>query len=275
MYVTLDRRAGGMLVALTLLSGISVRGAGLYDLDQQPILVIGASLENGAPPISNDLEGLFGGAAINGGSYLSLGDALVAIGKFVVNEAQSGATSFDRDLCGPDSCAPPAWQGYSTQLQKAIARVGGADGAAYVWIGVVNDCLHSLASGEPFGTPPYGACSYAEVQAYIDRVIAVAGEAQAQGLTPIFGLYPDYDDLDLPLLQQATGLPFVASEQEYKLIAETWERRLRDEVPEAVIVDVWKNFEHLGDGLHPTPRTSITAALRVALAIRWRERTNR
>jgi len=259
----------GLIIGLAL-SASTAAASGPFDLERPPILVLGASLENGSPPINDSLLAPFNGGAVNGGSYLSLGDALVVLGMFVINEAQSGATSFDRDFCLPDSCASFGWQGYSTQLQKALKRVGGAN-AKYVWIGLGNDCLHSLASGAPWGASPFGACGIVEIDAFVDRAISAAQAAQSAGLTPVFPLFPAYSDLDLPSLQQQTGLPYVADEGQFNLIAEIWKQRLMAEVPDAVIVDAWADFEHLGDGLHPTPKTSLQAARRVVQAIHRHE----
>ena len=130
--------------------------------------------------------------------------------------------------------------------------------SSYVVISSANDCLHSGAFGMPQNqaTP----CTDTEVNAYIDRVITVANDAQAFGLTPIFTLYPPYAALDLPLLQQIAGFVFVANEQQYNTLAMTWARRLAAEVPGAIVVDALEHFEHLGDGIHPTPETSLIHA---------------
>lgn len=280
MHVSLRREILGVLTALTLMAGTSTGEARRFDVQQQPILLIGASFLNGTTPFNDQLEAPIGGFAVNFGSYLSLGDALISIGKFVVNEAQAGGTTFDSQFCELEFCLPGRWQGYSKQLQKATARVAipnPADptqivgyNASYVVISFANDCLHSGA----FGVPQQQAtpCTATEVNAYIDRVIAVAHAAQALGLTPIFPLYPPYATLDLPLLQQIAGFVFIANEQQYNHLALTWAQRLTDEVPGAILVDAYKQFEHIGDGIHPTPETSIRAALRIVLAIRRFER---
>ncbi|GAM09592.1 hypothetical protein OR1_01872 [Geobacter sp. OR-1] len=60
---------------------------------QLPLLVIGASYENGKTPINDSLAAPFGGVAVNLGSYLSLGDALVrteSLNGMVINEAHGG-----------------------------------------------------------------------------------------------------------------------------------------------------------------------------------------
>ena len=76
---------------------------------EQPILVIGASFANGSTPFNDNLEAPLGGIAVGFGSYLSLGDALIrnsTVSGFVINEAQAGATTFDRESCLPEVCGP-------------------------------------------------------------------------------------------------------------------------------------------------------------------------
>jgi hypothetical protein len=157
MRISLRREILGVLIGLTFIGGTSTGEARRFDLQQQPILLIGASWLNGTTPFNDQLEAPIGGIAVNFGSYLSLGDALISIGKFVVNEAQAGGTTFDAQFCLPEFCLPGSWQGYSTQLQKATARVAipnPADptqivgyNASYVVISSANDCLHSGACG--------------------------------------------------------------------------------------------------------------------------------
>jgi hypothetical protein len=42
---------------------------------------------------------------------------------------------------------------------------------------------------------------------------------------------------------------------------------LAAEVPDALLVDAWAGFTHMGDGIHPDPKTFTAAAHRTALAI--------
>lgn len=261
------------LLALSITSGPAT--AAVPQVTDQPILVIGASFADGRLPFDDDLQAPFGGAAVGFGSYLSLGDALIKKGSFVINEGQAGATSFARDFCLPNFCVPDVgWQGYDTQLQKAVARVAlvnPADptqvlgyNAQYVYISVGNDCLHSGAAGVPqLDSAP---CTQAEIDAYVDRVIAVAQTAEGLGLVPILSEYPDYEDLDLAQQVAATGLVWAADQTQYEAIATTWAERIDEELPGAILVDAWAGMSTI-DGLHPTPISAIKAALRVRSAI--------
>ena len=209
------------------------------------------------------------------GSYLSLGDALVYKGSLVINEGQAGATSFARDFCLPQLCVPDVgWQGYDTQLLKASARVAipnPADptqilgyNASYAYISIGNDCLHSGAAGVPqLESAP---CSQAEVDAYLDRVIAVGQMAEDMGLVPVFSEYPTYGDLDLAFQGAATGLVWWADETQYDAISTTWRERIEAELPDAILVDAWHGLETI-DGLHPTPKSALKAAARIREAI--------
>ncbi len=269
----------GLLVLSCLLAVPGTASTAPHNLGDSPILVIGASYASGKLPFNDDLVAPFGGGAVGFGSYLSLGDALIKKGAFVINEAQAGATSFDRPFCVTDACLPGGWQGYSTQLQKAAARVAVPNpldpaqivglNAAYVYIGLPNDCLHSGAAGIP--QQDSAPCTPDEVSAYVDRMVAVGHQAQAMGLVPLYPLYPDYAALDLDLAMAMTGLSWVASEAQYCDMADTYEARISAEVPGALVVDVWKNFENLGDGLHPTPKRARRAAARVLNAIEQSE----
>lgn len=263
------------LLALSITSGPTPATAATPQVTDQPILVIGASFADGRLPFDDDLQAPFGGAAVGFGSYLSLGDALIKKGSFVINEGQAGATSFARGFCLPAFCVPDVgWQGYDTQLQKAVARVAlvnPADptqvlgyNAQYVYISVGNDCLHSGAAGVPqLDSAP---CTQAEIDAYLDRVIAVAQTAEGLGLVPIFSEYPDYEDLDLAQQVAATGLVWAANQAQYEAIATTWAERIDQELPDAILVDAWAGMNTI-DGLHPTPISAIKAALRVRTAI--------
>ena len=248
------------------------------DQPNPPILVVGASYGNGSSPVDDNLMGPLGGAGVGFGSYLSLGDALVRtplLDGFVVNDAEAGATTFTRPTCFADFCPPFEWHGYEHQLQRALLRVAVRDpanpasvlfyNAKYVVISLPNDCLHSNAMGVP--QLEAQQCSTADMNAMIDRLKAVAAQAQAAGLTPVFTGYPAYRDADLALTQQLFGFAFVIDEERYEEMRALHRSRLTSEVPGALYVDAWSEFEHLGDGIHPTPRTSKKAARKVALAI--------
>jgi len=144
-----------------LLLSLAVSAVSTTAVAEEPILVIGASFANGAMPFNDNLDAPLGGISIGLGSYLSLGNALVresSLSGHVINEAQAGATTFDRQTCNPDCTPDVIWQGYDKQFTKALARVtlrdpGTGDitvlNSKYVVITLSNDCLHSDAFGIP------------------------------------------------------------------------------------------------------------------------------
>ncbi len=262
------------IVALTLTSS-SAEAAPLPEPTDSPILVIGASYAEGKLPLNDMMQGPFGGSSVGFGSYMDLGDALSRQGRFVVNEAQAGATATDRPMCLDAFCLPVGWLGYSAQLTKALARVAIPDpadptqilghNAQYVYFGIVNDCMHSGAAGIPqLDSAP---CDEAQVEAFVHAVIDAAAEATAVGMIPVFPEYPDYGDIDLSIQAAATGLTWYANKDQWDLIAHTWHELISQEVPDAIFVDAWANMDTLPDGLHPTPRSAKRAAKRVIKAI--------
>lgn len=244
---------------------------------EKPILVIGASFSNANIPINDNLVGPLGGIAVDFGSYLSLGNALVRNPKlpgYVINEAQAGATSFDRRACNPSCSDDIGWHGYDKQLTKALARVNnpfiGEINADYVVITIGNDCLHSDA----FGIPQSDAvpCSVGEMNTYVDRLIAVGQRAIDLGLTPIFDMYPEFDAFDFGITQAAFGLQWMISESDYNTLREIHSLRIGSELSGAVVINMWKKFVHRGDGLHPTDDSVAKAASKIARKIKRLER---
>lgn len=238
---------------------------------QYPLLVIGASYAEAKTPFSNGAAPL-GGIAVGLGSYLSLGNALVRDNRLnghVINEAQAGATTFGRPFCAPGAatCGPAGWDSYQTQLERAIARVAippsfTALNARYVLIGKPNDCLHADAFG--IAQSASQPCLTADMNASIDRLIAIGHYAISRGLTPIYDVAPQYDHLDLPLFKTMFGLAWVVSENDYNEYRTLHKNRIQDELPGALMLDMWKNFVHGGDGIHPNDATNRAAAKIVA-----------
>ena len=261
---------------LFLSCSLALSGAAYADsVDaDKPLLVIGASYSNGSLPFNDELVAPVFGIAVGFGSYLNLGNALVKdprLPGYVINEAQGGATTFDRPGCNPGpGCNAGEWQGYEKQLQKAMARVtipGTAIRMAkYVVITTANDCLHSDAFGIPQDqTTP---CSMDEMNAYMDRLLAVGQQAIDAGLVPIFDLLPAYDKLDFPLTAAIFGLNWIADEAYYNTMRDLQYSRLTTELAGAVVLDIWADFEHMGDGTHPNDKTSRKAAEIIAQYIK-------
>ncbi|WP_250655296.1 SGNH/GDSL hydrolase family protein [Alkalimarinus coralli] len=245
---------------------------GAFSSDK-PLLIIGASYANAGVPFNDNLQAPLGGGAVDFGSYLSLGNALVRtplLDGHVINEAQAGATTFDRVACNPVCDPLVQWQGYDKQLTKALGRVtvpGGPVNADYVVITTANDCLHS----DSFGIPQSDAipCTLSDMNATVDRLIAVGQRALDAGVTPIYDIMPEWDALDLPFFQTAFGLNWAISETDYNQLRNLHKNRIANELPNAIQIDMWKRFEHRGDGIHPTDRTTKRAAMRIAVEMLW------
>lgn len=244
--------------------------------DESAILIIGASYANASTPIFNDLQAPLGGTAVNSGRYLSLGDALVRekrLSGHVINEAQAGATSFPRLACFPGpACVGPGWEGYDRQLDRALRRVtsGTTVFADYVVIARGNDCNHPDAFGIPMDQT--SECTEQQMNESIDNYIAVAKKAQALGITPIMALAPEYNRVDFEKFRQALGWSWIISESSYNTYSQLRADRIRSELPDAILIDMWAGFEHISDGLHPNRKTTQRAAKRIAKAIKKHKR---
>lgn len=238
---------------------------------QLPLLVIGASYAEGKTPFNNGVAPL-GGVSAGLGSYLSLGQALTrthSLPGYVINEAQAGGGTFARPYCAPGapSCGPAAWDSYQTQFQKAVARVAyppsfNTYNAKYVVVTMSNDCLHADAFGIPQSQSQ--PCTPGQMNQTVDRLVALGNDALSKGITPIYDIYPRYDKLDLPLFRSLFGLAWVIGEADYNNLRQLVKTRVPAEVHGAVMLDIWKDFEHLGDGIHPTPKTTRAAAQMIA-----------
>jgi hypothetical protein len=197
---TLNTILVASLFALTCLQSLNAAAS------EPAILVIGASMSEAKVPFNDDMKAPLGGISVALGSYLSLGNALVKdprLPGYVINEAQAGATTFDRSGCNPGPECVDGWQGYEKQLQMALARVTipmvpPIRNARHVVITIANDCLHSDAFGIPQDqTAP---CDYAQMNVYIDSLLAVGQQALDAGITPIYDFYPPYSTFDMHLL---------------------------------------------------------------------------
>lgn len=238
---------------------------------QLPLLVIGASYSEGKTPFNNGIAPL-GGASVRFGSFLSLGEALTRndeLPGFVINEAQAGATTFARHACPPGAavCGAAGWDSYQTQFQKALTRVVLPPSftqynAKYVVITTSNDCLHSGAMGVPQSQAQ--PCSYAQMNATVDRLVALGNFAFSKGIIPVYDVYPRYENLDLNLFRSLYGQLWVIGAQDYNTLRDLSQSRLKAELPGALVLDIWKDFVHIGDGIHPDYKTARNAARIIA-----------
>ncbi|MDJ0863568.1 MAG: hypothetical protein QNK18_15930 [Gammaproteobacteria bacterium] len=267
-----------LLAAFAVLCAIAVPAASV----DTPILMIGASYENGKTPCVVDKVNVIGCLSVGFGQYLSLSQALSLNpwnAAIVINEAIGGATTFDRPgyIIPTEQQAEIGWEedGFDKQLQRAILAATnpytGKVTAVYVVIGAANDCLHSNA----FETAPSASapCSLTDINAVIDRYVAIGQRAVAAGLTPVYTGYPPLADpgatsgVDLALAQPVHGFLFTIEAESYGQLVSLFNSRVPAEVPSAIMANAWKRFEHIGDGLHPTVDTARGAASRVMMSI--------
>ncbi|MFT4924436.1 MAG: hypothetical protein ACI8WB_000514 [Phenylobacterium sp.] len=244
---------------------------------EAPILMVGASYGSAVTPFNDALQAPQGGTSVSSGSYLSLGNALIrnkSLSGHVINEAQAGATTFDRLFCRAECVEGVVWHGNETQFTKALARVAFADpvtgetryNADYLVVVTGNDCLHSGAMGIPHSeTSP---CTLDQVHEHVDRLISLGQMALDKGITPIFLDLPAYNDLDLPHFGSVFGLQWVIDEPTYNAMISVSYDRINAELPDAVQLKVWKKFNVLADGIHPDDKSTKRAAKRIARYIR-------
>lgn len=251
---------------------IAMHSAGAqHELEQKPsqqaLLVIGASYSEAKTPFNNGIAPQ-GGRSVAQGIYLSLGAALTRdqqLPGYVINEAQAGAGTFTRFQCPPGAaaCSPAVWDSYQVQLNRALTRVArpapaGGYNAKYVVVTIPNDCLHAGGMGVP--QPTSVQCTVADMNATADRLVALGNFALSKGLTPIFTGYPKYQDLDMELFRASSNVAWVIAEQDYNTLADVVHSRLAADVPGAIQLDIWNEFSHIGDGLHPDQTTARKAA---------------
>jgi hypothetical protein len=271
------KSATAFAAACSLLGAGSAQGA-KDKATERPLLVIGASYSEGKTPFNNGVAPLEG-ISVGFGAYLSLGHALVrteSLPGHLINEGQGGATTFARPYCPPGSptCGPAAWDSYQTQLERALARVAlpptfSAYASKYVVISMANDCLHADAFGIPQSTAQ--PCTPAQLNAVVDRLIAVGQYALSRGVVPVYDIMPRYQDLNLPLFGSTFGLAWVISEADYRTLRDLGRTRIRAELPSAIQLDIWKDFKHAGDGIHPNDATTKKAAKAIAQELKRRD----
>ena len=141
--------------------------------------------------------------------------------------------------------------------------------AKYVVISMPNDCLHADAFGIPQATSQ--PCSPAQLNAVVDRLVTVGQSALSKGVVPVYDMAPRYRDLDLPLFGATFGLAWVITEADYGTLRELRRARIQAELPAAIVVEMWKEFKHVGDGIHPDDATTKKAARAVVQALRQRD----
>jgi len=250
--------AFSLIVSSAFLPGYSAAAS------EPALLVVGASWANGNLPLNEDMVGVWGGLNVGLGSYLDLGQALVKDSRlpgYVINEAVAGASTVyhhDCSLAGGTACSSAFWISYDQQFDRALRRVAnpfvpGTYNAKFVFIAAGNDCMHSNNYDVPeIETSP---CTVADINAYIDRSVALGQRALDLGITPIFSGYPLSSEVIL-----SGPFSWFIDAATWDFMAALYEARLTAELPGAVFLDIWDGFEHIGDGMHPNDKTSRKAA---------------
>jgi hypothetical protein len=238
----------------------------------EPVLVgiIGSSYENSSPPINDAGESpFFYGMAVNSGRFNDLGQNLSAWGiDYVINEAESGATTFSRPGCSATECTTAVWSSFDTQYSRLKARtfnpaVGKAD-VDYLYMGLSNDCLHSDA----FGLPQNDAvtCTNSDRDLVVAEYVRLAEQAVLDGMTPVYSTLPEYDSLNLPALE-ALGIVWTVDKWRYSVLRYQLYNALTMVPGTVVLCDTYDNIQVGWDGIHPTQQSMNLAGKRVARAI--------
>ncbi len=232
------------------------------------LIFIGGSFQQGKTPYNLYLNGPLYGAAVNGGRYVSLASEFDRMGYYIINEAQAGATTFERIGCGYDFCVEAYWDSYETQLDRAIPRVTSRDGtinAKFVVIGTSNDCLHPGAFNVPFIESK--KCDYIDLIAWGNRLVAVAKRVQSYGLVPIVTEFPRWTTEQLKTFQEYNNMPWISTVEELDIRRKYLKTILHAELDEFIYVRPWGNFQSIIDGIHPTEETVTNAALTIENAM--------
>lgn len=221
------------------------------DIDNPVVGLIGASFVDPLTPYPN-AGGL---TCLNGCSYRGLSDHLIGT---VIRE-KKGIAYQSAAQAGAISAGTSDYYsvlGQATKLYEHHANWNGdSSRLKAVVFDIFNDCLHNL----------YGPlCTEHDIK---DGVVANVKEAvdylQARGVKVYLNKYVAYEDLDLPAMQAAFSnlIPgfTAASPEQYDLLKTTYEAEL-SAIDGVSLLDTWKNFNHVGDGLHPDHKTKRKAA---------------
>jgi len=109
-------------------------------------------------------------------------------------------------------------------------------------------------------------CTVDDINSYIDNMIDLGQKALNVGITPIFIGYPHSSEVDLSL--SSGGFFWFIDNDTWDFMGELYKARITSELPEAAFLDVWDGFEHRGDGVHQTDKTSRKAAKVIAKFIK-------
>lgn len=227
------------------------------DIDNPVAGLLGASfVDPEASPFN-----LLGLTSLNGSSYRGIADYMKARSihnprGIVYRELAEGGSSTN----GQDG-----FLSLFQQAERMVEHTTMWSDGTHLDVAVIfqfNDCLHTLA----------GLCDEQDVLAGpVQNVIDTVNYLQANGVKVFVTNLVKYDDFDLPLVEDVFSqiIPGfqVASEAQYNLYVDIFETEVAA-LPGVTMIDVWKKFEHIGDGLHPNYKSHKKASKILHKAIR-------
>ena len=228
-------------------------------ITKKPLLMAGASLAKPHAQFRNGIDNAIP-FSTNFGSYVSLEGAMWRKDFIVMNMGIGGSNIVDyqTNIFG----YPDTVEGIKTQVERALLMVlnpftseYNADYFVVLW---GNENLHQLVQENP--------SDEAQINAYIDEYVAIGLDLISKGITPIFTKYPDWGVMDVSGFL-AFGATWVIDEPTWNLMQSLYESRLVAEVPGAIMVDAWKDYTNLGDGVHPDEASMMAAAIAIEQAI--------
>lgn len=226
-------------------------------ITQKTTILIGASITKGHAQFryGTDTAIPFG---VNAGSYCDLSCALYRKDFLVTNMGIGGSAVFDYQtaLFGFDDVI----EGFQTQLDRAFIASRLPNGEINADYGIIiwgNEHIHGLVQAD---RPTIDS-----INASTDIFISLGNQLLAEGVTPVFTKYPAWGTMDVSLFE-LFGAPWVINQEEWELLASTYEARITAELPDALLVDAWAGYTTI-DGAHPDEESMMIAATRIEQAI--------
>lgn len=223
------------------------------DWPQTPVVgIIGSSIDTERSPF-----GMF-----IGGSHNDTEGALAAQRRgphpfAIVNEAEGGSFVDPVSQTLPDGTVI-SWIGYEEQLERIKfgtvwnPPIGdGISRLSAVFIGIPNDLLHTQIF------------SVAAVYAYTDKIKALVDSAGVPVFIPGYPPWADEDGDKGLNMQKAAPIFFLQNpitKENYQILSDIHRQELSD-YPGVVYVDMYDDYEHLGDYLHPNRSQDRAAAI--------------
>jgi hypothetical protein len=167
---------------------------------------------------------------------------------------------------GDRQSATTAPRGDKTPLNNGVAQLGGISVGfgAYLSLGHAPIRTDSLP-GHPLNEGPGGATTFAR------RVVLPPRLDSYDAKYVVISTANDCLHADAFGIPQSIGLAWFITEADYQTLREAGRTRIRAELPAAIQLDIWKDFKHAGDGIHPDDATTKRAAKVIAQELKRRD----